>query len=305
MRKSKTLARIRGGMRRNLWRVMLLAMASAPALTQAADAEELQTRCVELLREGLRAHGTAFWPAMHAAEALTQAGHGNETRRELAPLLPALTDDQQRCGVARELARAGDAEKTRGLWDILQSPSDHGHVHAAESLFKVGWTADADITPMRQAFAQTTNPRLQMMAAAALAKHAGDAGALAFLRRRMTEEKDPALLFLFAWGLGQLGATEDAALIRSRLDDAPDAWTRSFLEHALARLGDADGRAAVLRNLAADDARVQTYAAETAGAAGITEAREALVRLLDHPNDLDTRLRAAQALLLLSTTPLE
>jgi sialidase-1 len=282
-----------------------IALTMTLMITPAVLAEDtaLKTRCVTVLKTGLAAHGTAFWPAMHAAEALSQAGLGSEVTKTLTPLQETVTDDQQRCGIARELARAGDLPKTALLWEVLQSPSDHGHVHAAESLFKVGWSPDADLAPMQRALAQEQNPRLRMMAAAALTKHTANQDALDFLRKRTAEETNPDLLFLFGWGLGQLGAAQDIALIQARLKDLPDPWLRSFLEHALARLGDAEGRQLVMRNLKSDDVRIATYAAETAGAIGLRDARDLLISLLDH-SDLDTHIRAAQALLLLlSLTP--
>lgn len=275
----------------------LIAASTLPARDDALDA-----RCTAVLTAGLASHASAFWPAMHAAEALTQAGRGADVTRALTPLLAQISDDQQRCGVARELARAGDLAQTELLWEILQSPSDHGHVHAAESLFKVGWAPGADPAPMRRAFAQETNPRLRMMAAAALARHASDPDALAFLRRRVAEETVPDLLFLFGWGLGQLGGPQDIPVLQARLKDLPDPWPRSFLEHALARLGDPAARQSVLDNLASGDVRIVTYAAETAGAIGLAPARDALIALLEH-SDLDTRIRSAQALLLLSQPP--
>lgn len=279
-----------------------LTMTLITAHAVLADDVALKARCVTVLKSGLAAHGSAFWPAMHAAEALTQAGLATEVTKTLTPLQQTVTDDQQRCGIARELARAGNLPKTALLWELLQSPSDHAHVHAAESLFKVGWTADADVTPMQRAFAQEQNPRLRMMAAAALARHAASRDALAFLRKRTADESNPDLLFLFGWGLGQLGGAEDVAVIKARLKDMPDPWLRSFLEHALARLGDAEGRQFVMRNLKSDDVRIATYAAETAGAIGLRDAHDLLISLLDH-SDLDTRIRAAQAVLLLSLTP--
>ena len=68
--------------------------------------EATHKRSLAVLREGLR--GSEFWPAMHAAEGLTLGGHGAEVIEFLKPKLGAETDDQKRCGLARELARAGD-----------------------------------------------------------------------------------------------------------------------------------------------------------------------------------------------------
>ena len=283
--------------------LMTLSWDPAAATTAAAadgTVARQHDRYLAVLRDGLAAHGNAFWPAMHAAEALSQMGLGEEVTAALKPLEPTVTDDQQRCGVAREMARAGDRAKTARLWEILNGTDDHGHVHAAESLFKVGWEQSADAAPLRRALHQTGNARLRMMAAAALARHEQDADALQVLRQGLAHEADPDLLFLYAWGLGQVGGPTDVEPIRRRLKDLVELpWQRSFLEHALARLGDAEGRAAVLRNLNAPDVRIITYAAETAGAAGLMEAAPRLMELLSH-SDLDTRIRAAQALLLLS-----
>lgn len=280
---------------------LCLTLGTAFSAEEKAGARDpLSDRCLAVLREGLAASVSAFWPAMHAAEALSEQGLGAEVTAALRPLETSVTDDQQRCGVARELARAGERSKTARLWEILSGAREHGHVHAAESLFKVGWEKGADTAPLRRAVGQTGNARLRMMAAAALARHERDAAALERLRQGVAKEADPDLLFLFAWGLGQLGNAGDVEPLRRRLPDlAGLPWQRSFVEHALARLGDAEGRAAVLRNLNAPDIRIVTYAAETAGAAGMAEAVPRLRELLSH-SDLDTRIRAAQALLLLS-----
>src|SRR5690242_10317620 len=68
--------------------------------------EAARARCLAVLRAGLGSD--EFWPAMHAAEALTLEGLGAEVRASLAARLPGETDDQRRCGLARELVRAGD-----------------------------------------------------------------------------------------------------------------------------------------------------------------------------------------------------
>ncbi len=277
---------------------LLLPLAAAGLILGACRpaAPSPRQTCLEILRTGLAAHETQFWPAMHAAEALTQAGHSDETRAALAPLLAHESDAQKRCGLARELARAGDDSKLAVLIAILEDADPHGHVHAAESLFKLGWCADPAL--FRQALARADNPRLRIMAAAALAR-GGHQDGLQFLRDGLASEPDPDLLFLHAWALGQTGEGEqDIPRLRARLGDLPDAWTRSFLEHALARLGDPAGRAALLRNLDSFDSRVQTHAADTAAALRLEDARPWLPPLLNHP-DLDTRLRAAQALLAL------
>jgi sialidase-1 len=234
---------------------------------------------------------------MHAAEALTLGGQGAEVRAFMAPKLKTESDDQKRCGLARELVRAGDRDQSVVMMDILRSADPHGHVHAAESLYKVGWGGDSK--PLEQAFDQTKNIRLKIMAAAALAKHGQDATsaeAFTFLRSVLRQQADPEIFRIVAWVLARIGTKQDIALIRDRLDDADNKLALAFLQHALAALGDPEGRNALLRNLKSSDPAIRTYAAVFAGESDMTEAAPLLIRQLDDENR-DARIRAAQALL--------
>jgi len=259
---------------------------------------EVQDKCLNVLREGMQSD--EFWPSMHAAEGLTVAGHGSEVQSHLAPKLDIEKDDQLRCGLARELIRSGDLAKSGVMMQILQGEDPHGHVHAAESLYKVGWEGSAE--PLQKAFLETDDIRLKLMAAAALAKHNKDGSgkeAYAFLREHLGTEPDPEIFRLSAWVLGRIGEDGDRDLIRSRLKDADDPLVHAFLENALASLNDPAGQTALLRNLKSNDPAIRTYAAVFAGETGTVEAAPALILLLDDEN-LDMRIRAAQALLTLN-----
>ena len=275
----------------------------APQVARTDDAWQmtpaLRLQCLAVLRQGMRSDD--FWPAIHAAEALTLAGRPNEVRQYLEPLLQAETDDQRRCGLARELVRAGDRRRSRVMLQILQKPDTHGHVHAAESLYKVGW--EGDDAPLRQALAESDEQPLRIMAAAALAKHGeGDLHeeSLALLRSTLREEPDASVFRLAAWVLGRIGADGDRAVIRSRLKDTRDVVDRAFLEHALAALGDPAAQQALLGNFDSSEAAVRTYAAVFAGETGVFAAVPLLVRQLGDES-LDARIRAAQALLVLAS----
>src|SRR4051812_34134744 len=99
---------------RGLAALALLAVTSSPAA--AADPTPLEPalreRCETVLRDAFRLDD--FWPAMHAAEALTLAGHGKEVLESLAKRNE--NDDQKRCGLAREAVRAGDRTKLAVLF---------------------------------------------------------------------------------------------------------------------------------------------------------------------------------------------
>lgn len=280
-------------MRAGLVSILFAAMA---VMIRAEPIMDRDTRenALLVLHSGLE--GAAFWPAMHAAEALTIAGQGDEVRRKLLQRLDVETDDQRRCGLAREMVRAGDYRRQIVLFAILDSPNPYGHVHAAESLFKVGWRGSG--SQLWTAFKQVENPRLRLMAAAALAAHGDEsekAAALRYLRGHLATAADPDLFRLSAWVLGRVGGPEDIAVLRSRLGDATDPRHTAMLHHAMAALGDAFGRERLLENLTSPDAWIRTAAATFAGEIGATEAVPQLISQLYDEHD-DARIRAAQAL---------
>ncbi|MCH8831055.1 MAG: HEAT repeat domain-containing protein, partial [Planctomycetes bacterium] len=249
--------------------------------------------CWRVLRAGLRSE--KVWPSIHAAEALTLAGQTAEVRRFLEPKRKTESDDQKRCGIARELVRAGDVHQDAIMLKILAGKNDHGHVHAAESLFKVGRIGDGRW--MRKRFAETKNPRLKIMAAAALGK-CGNPHVMTFLRKSVAHS-DIGLSQIAAWVLARIGDKTDIPRLRRNRKRAKHDLTRVYFDNALALLGDAASRKKVLQNLAHKDASVRTYSAVFAGEAGITSASQRLLKLLDD-TQLDVRIRAAQALLVLS-----
>lgn len=265
----------------------------APPITLSP---QVRARCVEILRSGLRAED--FWPAMHAAEALSLAGYGDEVRSSLEPRLKTETDDRHRCGLARELVRAGDLSQSAIMLDILAKQDPYGHVHACESLFKCCRTGDGRL--LREAMAQKENPALGIMAAAALARAGStDAtSAMALLRQRLLDP-DPEVSRIAAWVLGQVGDPSDIPQLRKNLAAFRDPMARAYHEHALACVGDAEGLQALARNLRCEDPGIRVHAANFAGEARAVELAEALTALLDDA-ELDVRIRAAQSLLMLA-----
>src|SRR4051812_25773537 len=145
--------------------------------------EATRTRCVSVLRAVLES--TDFWSGLHAAEALSLEGFGTEVRGSLAPRLEAETDAKRRCGLARELVRAGDLSFARIMFEILASPDPYAHILACESAFKVWQIGDGEL--LRKARARVDQPILALMAAAALARW-GDRDALALPRKFVHDE---------------------------------------------------------------------------------------------------------------------
>lgn len=283
---------------------MLMALASLPSSAVAADPDRtpitldplVRSRCLDVLREGLSLPD--FWPAMHAAEGLSAAGFGRELQPILREKLATETDGQHRCGLARELVRAGDRRGAAILLQVLAAADAYGHAHAAESLFKVGEIGDGEA--LRAALQQEEYPKVQIMAAAALAR-AGNRAALSVLRRRLLDE-DRELSRTAAWALSRVGGESDLPAIRAQLPLSDDVLTAAYYEHALAALGDADGRARLLANLTHENPSVRTSAAEFVPDVWADEAADRLIAMLGdaHP---DARIRAAHALLALAQAP--
>jgi sialidase-1 len=274
---------------------LLLSGISALASTAQAGEAAVRERAVAVLRAGLAAEGPDdFWASMHAAEGLTMSGHSAEVRQAIEPLLATTHDPRHRCGLARELVRAGDRAKVAVMAEILAGDDTRGHVHAAESLFKVGEIGDA--AALDRAFANRSAGELHLMAAAALARRGGVAPAAAI--RAALRGDDPDGIGLAGWILGQIGDASDIEPLRAAIPRVAAPLARAQLEHALAALGDPAGRAALDRNLTSADGAIRTAAANTAGEAQAAAVVAKLVRLLDDPV-LDARIRAAHSLLLL------
>jgi len=258
---------------------------------------EDRDRCLAVLREGL--NSKEFWPSMHAAEGLAAGGRGVEVREALAARLEAEGDPQRRCGLARELIRAGDLSYTRVLLDVLASEDKRGHAHACESLFKVNQIGDGEL--LRKAMLMTDEgPTLKtVMAAAALARW-GNPDAFSHLRASLNRN-DEAIARTAAWVLARVGDSRDLAALRAAAPKFQTPLTRAYFDNALAALGDKEGHDALLRNLDNGDPAIRGQAAELAPEAGLTnlEAKNYLVRMLLDP-DLDVRVRAAAALLQLA-----
>src|SRR5262245_32883898 len=254
----------------------------------------LRERCLVVLRLGLKSD--EFWPALHAAEALTLAGHKAEVLAALASRTAG--DDQQQCGLAREAVRAGDRTKIRDLLTILQKPGSIGHTHAAESLFKVAEVGDG--TALRACLAEAPDVKLQLMAAAALAR-CGHPTALDLVRRSVTDSSMEQRM-VAAWILGQLGTSHDIGSLKKGLATETDSLAGAFFVNALACLGDQDAKRTLGGNLRSDLPAVRTYSAEFAGYCRATELRDELTKRLDD-DTLDVRIRAAQSLIVLSSPP--
>jgi len=256
---------------------------------------DVRERCVRVLKTGLSSD--EFWPSMHAAEALTQAGFDDVVLKALGGRLDAETDDQRRCGLAREMARAGDRRHVGVMLSILANKQSNGRVHAAESLYKVHGIGDGKAL---RAALDEGDPALELMAAAALVR-GGDEAQLARVRRHLAGS-DARARRIAAWILGRLGDRSDWPALQRLAGTETDPLSNCFVINALAQLGAPGALEQVERNLQHEDTKVRAYSAQTVGDCRAAHLIKPLVRLLDDPN-LDTRIRAAQSILLIAASP--
>jgi len=260
-----------------------------------AAGDDVRDRALATLRAGFASE--EFWPSMHAAEGLSAARHQHDVSEKLAKRLAHETDDQHRCGLARELVRAGDRSYVTVLLGILTDEQSNGRVHAAESLFKVSEIGDG--VKLRAAMAQD-DPHRSLMAAAALAR-CGSPVALAYIRKQR-HHKDSDVRAIVPWILRQVGDASDIAPLHEMAEHENNPLNHGQYVNALAQLGDLAAREQLLENLSADDSNMRVYAAETAASLKPdVKLRAALVKLLDD-DVLDVRIRAAHALLVLETS---
>ncbi len=117
-----------------LKRISILLLFLSAIVTHAADAidldESTRAHCLKVLRVGLMSD--EFWPSMQAVEGLTMGGYGGEVRVFFAARLETEKDNQHRCGLARELVRAGDEKKRNSMLDILRWGIALGRWHFRE-----------------------------------------------------------------------------------------------------------------------------------------------------------------------------
>lgn len=249
---------------------------------------ELRLHAVALLRQGMASED--FWPSMHAAEALTAAGFGSCVIYDLKPRLAAEEDDQKRCGLSREIIRAGDLSPLATMTAILKDPNTTAPVHVCESLFKVHQVGNE--AAMR-AHLGSENTSEVLMAAAALTR-AGDTDEMARIRKHLLPPNDETTRRIAAWILGQIGDKRDWLTIRRLAESAEDPLARAFAWNAVAKLGNDEARELVVANLASEDKTIRTYSAQTLGVCGLPEHLPLLAKALEDENP-DTRIRAAEA----------
>ncbi|WP_207395307.1 HEAT repeat domain-containing protein [Bremerella alba] len=177
---------------------------------------------------------------------------------------------------------------------MLRSTNPHDHWHACESLFKIGQTGDKRL--LLPYFADDSQPIKQLLAAAVLTN--GDHPTAKQKIRALVDAEAENVAGIAAWILTVHGDASDVDRLRARRKQIESAKYRFFFTAAVAMQGDLDSIGLLQKGLQSEDTAIRVYAAEFCGRAGIEASRDDLLLLLQD-EDLDVRIRAAQALLLI------
>ncbi|MCE5186883.1 MAG: hypothetical protein LLF76_12235 [Planctomycetaceae bacterium] len=229
---------------------------------------------------------------MHAAEGLTQTGDPNIVIQSLSTMLATEGDDQKRCGLAREILRAGDESKISVLVEILSNRESNGRTHAAENLFKVQRIGDLEL--MIECANDTHNPSLQLWALANLIKsdHMEYLPMLRqFLNSQSTFERAMA-----AYLLGQLGDKNEIDRIKEGAEQTADLDALFFYNAGVIYLKDSDATEKLKTYLDDENKTIRALSAYTVGSLVICSCQQKLITLLDDREE-DVRIRSAHALL--------
>jgi SSS family solute:Na+ symporter len=194
---------------------------------------EMRDQALAVLRETLQREPR--WVKVHAAEFLI----GLARRQGVADAFEVErgmheSQPEYRIGIWRVLARSAEKADQRKAWidrikAVLADPAAPDHVHAVESLAKLGVPATDPEFRSSVERAAAEDPRAAVFANWLLAG-SGDAAALAALGETL-DSTDPQARFLAAYGLQWL-EPDDAAIwrtLRAAVEREDDAQARIYL----------------------------------------------------------------------------
>lgn len=251
-------------------------------------------RCLDILRDGLQSD--AFWPSIHAAEALIGINYGFEVKPLLLSRREEETDLRRIAGYARALITTGHERSLLDLQDILLSDDTEAKILAAEAMFRT--RTIGDVTILEQAMEAQNNGRLRVFAAATLT--ATNINNELDVARDALRGDDPAARYIAADVIPMLSNAEvDLAVLLGTKDIANSDFEALYFVRALAVLGVESATEELITYLEHPDPTIRSRAAFAIAEAWIIDATDQLESLLDDES-IAVRVRAAQALLTLS-----
>lgn len=270
--------------------LMAIVFVSGCNTTKNKPFDAKQQKCITILQEGL--NSDQFWPSIHAAEALATAGYKDEVKGAFTLKLISEKDDRKRCGLARELIRAGEEQYVSILVEIIQKEDEYSHVHAVESLYKTGLVGDVE--RLKKFELQNSDIKLKLWASAAMAKN-GNEDSLKVLRTLLNDQ-DPLVRSLAAHVLGQLGDMAEIQRIKENYILLKEPINRFLTFSALVYLNRQEATDNFVSFIEYDNDSIKSLAANVVAQNGLIQYESLMLKNLNSPN-LDVRIRSAEAIL--------
>jgi sialidase-1 len=215
----------------------------------------LRSRCVEILRGGLRAD--QFWPSMHASEALTFAGYGKcvqlwngSARRPTIGNVAASPASWCGPAIGRHVATCSKCLESKRLrtCPCRREPVQDRAYRRRQA--------------HARARATSSKAPLKLMGAAALVR-CGAPAAINVVRHSLANG-DPEAKRIAAWLISQIGDSSDAMQLETNIKNEQDPVKRAYAENGLAVLGGDKHRMLLTRNLAHPSDEIRGLAAMAA-----------------------------------------
>ena len=254
----------------------------------------MHDKCLKVLREGL--HSNEFWPSVHAAEALIDAGYGFDATPVLKARLSEEEDALYRIGLAQALVRSGERHYLTILQDVLLTDQESAREEALRGMF---YLADvADVPLVQTAYNRTDQPSARLWAAGVLSRVI-DAKTVDVIREGLVHE-DPGVRLTAAELIPVMGSVKtDTTQLLANLGQANTDIERLYILRALALLSHTLSRQQMGSMLFNEDPTIRSKAVYAAAEAWLLDRNDQIFSLLDDPS-LAVRVRAAQASLILT-----
>ena len=249
-------------------------------------------KCTSTLREAL--NSDEFWPSIHAAEALIDAGYGFDAVPVLREKLDKETQPVYQAGLAKALLRGGQKEAIVILQDIILGQDEAAREEAVRGMFHIATVADTSI--INDAIRSSSNPVLHIYASALL--HVAEKEKKLDEVRNALTANNSALRVAASDIIPIIGSSDsDTTQLLLNLNNASSDMESFYTTRALAMLDHPGARQALVQYTRHKDPSIRERAAYALAESWLVDEIELLYALLDDPS-LAVRVRAAQALLI-------
>ena len=251
-------------------------------------------KCIATLREALKSD--EFWPSVHAAEGLIDAGYSFDAVPVLIEKLASETQSVYRAGLASALIRSGQKEAITILQDILLGSDEIAKEEAVKGMFHLATVADTSV--VQHVVRSTGNQVLSIYASALL--HVTEKDKKLNEIRDALAADDSAVRVAASDIIPIIGSSDpDTTRLLVNLNNASADLESFYTIRALAMMNHSEARTTLIQFTRHQDPSIRQKAAYALAESWVVEEIDLLYALLEDPS-LAVRVRAAHALLILN-----